>query len=100
MRRETEGLSIDTQDQALPTRFYQVKIMGKQGTGMCRKCGKGVETVMHRLSECEKLAQIESKTRHDKVATIIHSAFCKFHFFKHSKKWYKQPPCETSLRQY
>ena len=71
MRRETEGLLMDAQDQDLPTKIYQVKIMEEQGTGMCRKCGHGIEIVMYRLSECEKLAQIDYKTRHDRVATII-----------------------------
>lgn len=88
MKRETEGLLMAAQDQALPTRNYKVKIMKEQGTSMCRMCGKRDETVMHILSECEKLAQIEYKKRHDKVATIIHWELCKLHGFEHSKNWY------------
>jgi hypothetical protein len=88
LKRETEGLIMAAQDQSLPTRNYKVKIMKEAGTSMCRMCGKRDETVMHILSECEKLAQLEYKKRHDRVATIIHWELCRTHGFEHSKRWY------------
>ena len=51
-------------------------------------CGKSNETVMHILSECEKLAQLEYKKRHGRAATIIHWEFYKHHDFPHCKNWY------------
>ena len=51
-------------------------------------CDERVETVMHILSECLKLAQNEYKKRHDKVATMVHWELCKQHSFPHSKNWY------------
>ena len=88
MKRETEGLLMAAQDQALHTRNYKVKILKEEGNGLCRMCGKRNETVMHILSECEKLAQLEYKKRHDRVATIIHWELCKHHGFPHCKNWY------------
>lgn len=88
MKRETEGLLMAAQDQALPTRSHKVKIMKEPGTSLCRMCGAREETVMHILSECEKLAQSEYRKRHDKVATIIHWELCGLHGFDRSEKWY------------
>ena len=51
-------------------------------------CGNRNETVMHILSECEKLALLEYKKRHVRVATIIHWEWCKHHGFPHCKNWY------------
>jgi len=44
-------------------------------------CNARDETVMHTLSECEKLAQGEYKKRHDHVASIIHWELCELHGF-------------------
>ena len=37
--KETEGMLLAAQDQALPTRNYMVTIMKKQGSEKCRMCG-------------------------------------------------------------
>ena len=52
-------------------------------------CGARDETVMHILSECEKLAQGEYKKRHDRVASIIHWELCALHGFQRSKNWFE-----------
>ena len=88
LKKETEGLLLAAQDQALPTRNYKVKVMKEQGSKMCRMCGARDETVMHILSECEKLAQGEYKKRHDRVASIIHWELCGHHGFHRSKNWF------------
>lgn len=88
LKKETEGLLLAAQDQALPTRNYKVAIMKEQGSKKCRMCNARDETVMHILSECEKLAQGEYKKRHDHVASIIHWELCELHGFQRSKNWY------------
>ena len=88
LKKETEGMLLAAQDQALPTRNYMVTIMKKQGSKKCRMCGARDETVMHILSECEKLAQGEYKKRHDRVASIIHWELCATHGFQRSKNWF------------
>ena len=72
LKKEAEGLLLTAQDQALPTRNYKVMIMNEKGSKMCWMCGARDETVMHILSECEKLAQGEYKKRPDRVASFIH----------------------------
>lgn len=88
LKKETEGLILAAQDQSLPTRNYKVTIMKEQGSKMCRMCGVRDETVMHILSECEKLAQGDYKKRHDRVASIIHWNLCSNHGFKRADNWF------------
>jgi len=38
LKKETEGLLLAAQDQALPTRNYKVAIMKEQGSKKCRMC--------------------------------------------------------------
>ena len=99
LKKETEGLLLAAQDQALPTKCHKVMIMKEQGSKTCRMCGARDETVMHILSECEKLAQGEYKKRHDRVASIIHWELCGYHGFQRSKNWFEhhaQPVLENS----
>ena len=88
LKKETEGMLMAAQDQALPTRNYKVKVMKEEGSSKCRMCGQRDETIMHILSECEKLAQKDYKNRHDRVASIIHWDLCDVYGFKRSKNWY------------
>jgi len=39
---------------------------------MCRRCKNREKTVTHIISECSKLAQLEYKKTHDKVAGAVH----------------------------
>ena len=43
-----------------------------QQNSKCGLCGDGDETINHIISECNKLAQKEYKTRHDWVGKVIH----------------------------
>jgi len=86
--KETEELLLAAQDKALPTRNYKVAIMKEQGSKKRRMCNARDETVMHILSECQKLAQGEYKKRHDQVASIIHWELRELYRFQKSKNWY------------
>ena len=88
LKRETEGLLVAAQDQALRTNWIKNQI-DKDGTQpSCRLCFHRDETIDHVLSGCKKLAQHDYKARHDKVAAALHWNLCKKFGFKHHKQWY------------
>jgi len=65
---------------------------------MCRMCKNREETVTHIISECSKLAQLEYKKRHDKVAGAVHWSLCERYYIKRSEQWYQhttEPVIET-----
>ena len=55
----------------------------------CRLCDDRQETINHIVSECCKLAQKDSKTKHDYVGNVIHRGLCKEFRFDHMNKWCK-----------
>ena len=55
-------------------------------------CGKRGETVLHIVSECEKLAQKEYKRRYDNVARKVHWELCKKNALEHKDRWYEHEP--------
>ena len=74
LKKETEGMIMTAQEQALRTRSIRKVIDKEKISRMCRMCGRREETVAHIVSECKKLVQNEYKNwRHDKVGAIIHS---------------------------
>ena len=76
LKRETEGLIVAAQDQALRTKWIKNQI-DKDGTQpSCRLCHHRDETIDHVLSGCTKLAQQDYKARHDKVAAALHWNLC------------------------
>jgi len=89
LKKETEGLLMAAQDQALPTNAIKVKIDKEEGETMCRMCKNREETVKHIISECSKLAQLEYKRIHDKVAGAVHWSLCETYHIKHSELWYQ-----------
>ena len=60
LKKETEGLILAAQEQALRTNSIKHSI------------DKTSETVRHIISGCKRLAQREYKKRHDKVALRVH----------------------------
>ncbi|XP_031559231.1 uncharacterized protein LOC116295530 [Actinia tenebrosa] len=72
LKSETEGLIIAAQDQKLPTRYYDNKIMGKHVNTKCRICGDHDETIDHVISGCPVLAKKEYIERHNKVGKYVH----------------------------
>lgn len=93
LKKETEGLLMAAQDQALRTNSIRSKIDNQDVSPNCRMCGIREETVSHIVSECHKLAQKYYRHwRHDKVAQIIHWHMCGMHGFERGPKWYDHTP--------
>ena len=89
LKRETESLIAAAQEQALRTNYRRAKIE-KDGTSpLCRMCKEMNETTNHIVSGCSKLAQLEYKARHDKVATAVHWCLAKKFNLEHADQWYK-----------
>ena len=90
LKKETEGLLIAAQDQALRTNYIKYKIDKVPGSSpLCRLCRSHNETLDHILNGCPKLSQTDYKARHDKVSAAIHWSLCKEYGFSCSKKWYE-----------
>ena len=89
LKKETEGMILAAQDQALPTKYRKIRIKKQHWDPTCRLCGERKETIMHVLSECTKIAQTDHKKRHDKVATLTHWRLCQIYNLPHSNNWYK-----------
>ena len=66
--------------------------MTQQNNNKCRWCDDRDETLNHKKSECCKLVQKESKTRHDWVRKVIHGELCKKMKFEHTASWYMYKP--------
>ncbi|XP_063691257.1 uncharacterized protein LOC134823653 [Bolinopsis microptera] len=90
LKKETEGLLIAAQDQALRTNYVKHRIDKTPGSSpLCRLCRNHYETIDHILNGCPKLSQTEYKCRHDKVAAALHWSLCKEYGFPRSKRWYE-----------
>ena len=90
LKKETEGLLIAAQDQALRTNYVKHRIDKTPGSSpLCRLCRNHYETIDHILNGCPKLSQTEYKCRHDKVAAALHWSLCKECGFPRSKRWYE-----------
>ena len=73
LKKETEGLIMAAQDQAIRTNWIRHNIDKEVFSPSCRLCGERDETISHIVSECKELAQNDyKKARHDKVAAILH----------------------------
>ena len=93
LKKETEGMLMAAQDQALRTRYIQNRIDGQASVSpMCRKCEQKMETINHIISECPALAQNEYKRRHDTVAKALHWKISKEYNIPCSEKWYNHVP--------
>ena len=73
MKKETEGLIMAAQNQAIRTNWIQHDIDKEDISLLCKLCRARAETVSHIVSEYKELAQTEcKKIRHDEVAAILH----------------------------
>ena len=78
LKKETEGLLIAAQDQALRTNIIKAKIDKSHDDPKCRMCKEGDESVTHNIiSQCKKLAQTEYKIRHDTIAKAVHWSYAR-----------------------
>ena len=92
LKRETEGLILAAQEQALNTNTINKDIYGMNCSDRCRLCGEKLETVNHIVSACKVLAQREYKSRHDKVCLNLHWGLCQKFGIEVSEKWYQHHP--------
>ena len=95
LKRETESLPIAAQNKAIRTNHIKARIDKTEQNNKCRLCGDRDETINHIISECRKLAQKESKTRHDWVGKVIHWEMCKKLKFDHTNKSYMHNPASV-----
>ena len=86
LKRETEGLLVAAQDQALNTRNGQ-KVESK-----CKICSQHEETEDHIVSGCEILAKTEYISRHNKAAAYLHWNVFQDHHIEVIDKWYEHKP--------
>ena len=91
-KRETESLLIAAQNNVIRTNQIKSRIDKMQQNSKCRLCGDRNETINHIISEYNKLAQKEYKSRHDWVGKVIHWEMCKKFKFDHTNKWYMHNP--------
>ena len=66
---QTSALVMAAQDAAIRTRAWQARFVG--GTGRCRVCGNGRETIGHILAMCQPHQWTMYKPKHDEVARCI-----------------------------
>ena len=92
LKRETESLQIAAQDNAIRTNHIKARIDKTQQNSKCRLCDDRDEAINHIISEYSKLAEKESKARHNWVVKVILWEMCKKFKFDHTKKWYVHNP--------
>ena len=92
LKTQTEAMLCAAQEQATRTSYIKHHIDKSSGNPLCRMCGKRGETVLHTVSECEKLAQKEYNRRHDNVARRVHWELCKKNALEHKGGWYENEP--------
>ncbi|XP_063689225.1 uncharacterized protein LOC134822247 [Bolinopsis microptera] len=98
LKKETEGLLIAAQDQALRTNYVKHRIDKTPGSSpLCRLCRNHYETIDHILNGCPKLSQTEYKCRHDKVAAALHWSLCKEYGQRRCWRTKKSRYCGTSM---
>ena len=92
MKRETESLIVATQNQSIRTNLVKAKTDKSQGYSLCRMCRKVDESIDHIVSGCRKLAQKETKRRHDNMGKIEHWKLARKYNFEAGDKWYEHEP--------
>ena len=92
IKKETEGMILAAQEQALRTNAIKANIDKQNVSALCRMCHQKEESVNHVICECSKLAQSDYKIRHDNVARIIHWELSKVYGLTHAEKWYDHVP--------
>ena len=92
LKPETEGFIVAAQDQSLPTRSYQARILKKGNDPKCRFCQQTEESVDHLITGCSTLAHTEYKNRHDRVGQYLHWKICRHYGLPCHEKWYEHKP--------
>ena len=77
LKGEIEGFILVAQEQSIPARVYQSRIL-KTGTDpKCRLYTNNDETEDHIAPACPTITNTEYLQRHDRVAKYIHCTLCK-----------------------
>ena len=92
LKGETEGFILVAQDQSIPTRVYQSRILINEADPICRLCTNNKEAVDHIILGCPTVENRKYFQRHDQVAKYIHWTLCKHYEIPHSEKWYEHTP--------
>ena len=79
-------------NKAIRTNHIKARIDKTQQNSRCRLCSDRDDTVNHIISECNKLAQKEYKTRHNWLGEVIRRELCKKLKFDLTNKWYMHNP--------
>ena len=88
LKGETESLLIATQNKVIRTNYVKSKTDKTQQNSKCWFWGYRDETINHIISECNRLAQKENKTRYEWLGKVIHWDLYKILKFDHTNKWY------------
>ena len=71
IKGETESTIVATQDKAMSTNYFKIKILKEETDGKYELC-KQHETIDHLTSGCSILAKNEYLMRHSKVCAHLH----------------------------
>ena len=77
LKAQTEGFIITAEDQSLPRRWYQYKILKTDVDPKCRLCGHFDGNIGHLVSVCPGLVKTVYIHRHNKADAQIHWEICK-----------------------
>ena len=77
MKKETVGLILAAQEQALRTNSVKHSIDKTAETPLCRLRMNSTEIVRNIIGGCKRLTQREYKKRHDKVVLRVHWEMCR-----------------------
>ena len=93
LKAEAESLIVASQDQSLPTLWYQQNILKKPDADpKCRLCSRFDETIDHLVSGYPELAKTDYIHRHNKAAAHLHWAICKEFGIEVKERWYEHEP--------
>ncbi|XP_062819964.1 uncharacterized protein LOC134294068 [Anolis carolinensis] len=95
LKKETEGLILAAQEQAIRTKAIQAKIEKSADDPKCRLCKETDETIDHILSCYKKIAQTDYKQRHNYVAQMIHWNLCLKYHLPATKNWWDHKPAKV-----
>uniref|UniRef100_A0A803T202 Reverse transcriptase domain-containing protein n=1 Tax=Anolis carolinensis TaxID=28377 RepID=A0A803T202_ANOCA len=95
LKKETEGLILAAQEQAIRTNAIKAKIEKSADDPKCRLCKETDETIDHILSCCKKIAQTDYKQRHNYVAQMIHWNLCLKYHLPAAKNWWDHKPAKV-----
>ena len=95
MKKETEGLILAAQEQALRTNWIRKNIDGHEVSEKCRMCWERGESIIHLIAKCKKLAQWEYNQRYDNIGRIVHVELCQKFGLVGEFKWYNHKPASV-----